>query len=66
MTTKEAKALIGKPIKYNRLSHAYLSWQHATVLDVKGKNIMVDCMGMTDWLWLPDIQIVPITTSDAQ
>lgn len=58
MKSQDAKKLIGKPIKYNS---SYLWWQYATILDVKGKNILVDKMGMTDWLWLPDVHIVPIT-----
>jgi hypothetical protein len=61
MTPGEAKKLIGKPIKYNKIHSSYLRWQYATVLDVKGKNVEVDVMGMTDWLWLPDVRIVPIT-----
>ena len=61
MTSRDAKKLIGKPIKYNRIHGSYLWWQYATILDVKGKNVLVDEMGMTDWLWLPDVHIVPIT-----
>jgi hypothetical protein len=61
MTSGEARRLIGKPIKYTRIYSSYILWQYAKVLDVKGKNVLVDEMGMTDWLWLPDVHIVPIT-----
>lgn len=60
MTSGEAKKLIGKPIKYARHHSSYILWRYATILDVKGKNVLVDEMGMTDWLWLPDVRIVPI------
>lgn len=63
MTPKEAKALIGRAIKYNRRSYSsYIHWRHAVVLDVKGKNVEIDEMGMRDWLWLPDVYIVPIAS----
>lgn len=61
MKSQDAKKLIGKPIKYNRIHSPYLWWQYATILDVKGNNVLVDEMGMTDWLWLPDVHIVLIT-----
>jgi hypothetical protein len=60
MTSKEAKKLIGRAIKYTRIYKAYAHWNYATVLGVEGKNIEVDEMGMRDWLWLPDVHIVPI------
>lgn len=60
MTSKEAKALIGKAIKYAHVGRLYVRWYYAVVLDVKGKNVEIDQGGMRNWLWLPDIEIVPI------
>ena len=60
MTSEEAKQLIGKPISYCRKRISYVSWRKATVLYVQGKNVMIDSGGMTDWLWLPDVCIVPL------
>jgi hypothetical protein len=60
MTSKEAKALIGRAIKYTKIHSSYIYWNYATVLSVQGKNMEVDEMGMKDWIWLPDVHIVPI------
>lgn len=60
MTSKEAKRLIGKRVKYCRIASSYVRWSEATVLDVQGKNVLIDSGGMTDWLWLPDVCIVPL------
>jgi len=60
MTSKEVKQLIGKPIKYHKKWSSYLCWREATVLGVQGKNVLIDRGGMTDWLWLPDVCIVPL------
>ena len=62
MTSKEAKTLIGKPIKYTKIHSSYVHWCQAVILDVKGKNVMVEEGGMNDWLWLPDVRIVPLDT----
>lgn len=60
MTSKEAKQLIGRAIKYAHTGRLYVRWYYATVLDVKGKNMEIDCGGIRDWIWLPDVEIVPI------
>lgn len=60
MTSKEAKQLIGTAIKYAHTGRFFVRWYYAIVLDVKGKNMEIDHGGMRDWLWLPDVEIVPI------
>ena len=60
MTSKEAKQLFGKPVKYCKTGGCYVRWYDVTVIDVKGKNVQIDDGGMTDWLWLPDVRIVPL------
>lgn len=59
MTSKEAKQLIGREIQYAHIGRLYVRWYDATVLDVKGKNMEVDRDGMRDWLWLPDVEVIP-------
>lgn len=63
MISKEAKQLIGKPVKWCRADTLYVRWHKGIVLDVKGRNVQVDHGGFTDWLWLPDIEIVPLETA---
>jgi hypothetical protein len=60
VTSKEAKQLIGRAIKYAHTGRLFVRWYYATVIDVKGKNVEIDRGGMRDWLWLPDVKIVPI------
>ena len=63
MTSKEAKQLIGKPVKWCGKHTFYVRWHEGIVLDVKGRNVQVDHGGFTDWLWLPDTEIVPLETA---
>lgn len=61
MKVSEARKLIGKPIKYRPVARDYVyPWTNAVILELSGRNVLVDRQGMTDWLWLPDVQIVPI------
>lgn len=61
MKASEAKKLIGKSIRYRRVSRDYVyPFSEATILEVLGKNVLIDHGGMTDWLWLPDVQIKPV------
>jgi hypothetical protein len=60
VTSKEAKQLIGRAIKYAHTGRLYVRWYYAIVLDVKGKNMEIDHGGMRDWIWLPDVEIAPI------
>ena len=64
MKAAEVRKLIGQKVSVRKRYSGITDY--GVVLSVKGKNVEVDFWGMTDWLWLPDIQIVPITTSDAQ
>jgi hypothetical protein len=56
--------LIGQKVTIQRRYSGIVD--HGTILSVKGRNVQVDFMGMTDWLWLPDCIITPIpeTTND--
>ena len=58
MTAKEAKKLIGQKVAIRKRYSGIVD--HGTILSVKGRNVLVDFMGMTDWLWLPDCIITPI------
>jgi hypothetical protein len=61
MKAAAARKLVGKPVKYRRTYGDYVHpWQYATILDVKGRNVLVEKMGMTDWLWLPDLILVEV------
>jgi hypothetical protein len=64
-TAGEAKKLIGKEVKWRRKFSAISD--KGIVLDVQGRNIQIDFHGMYDWLWLPDILIEELeTTQEAQ
>lgn len=58
MTTEEAKKLVGTFVKYKGLCS---DWKYGDILDVRGDNILVGEMGFTEWWWLPNVHIVPIT-----
>lgn len=60
VTSKEAKQLIGRAIKYAHTRRLYVHWYYAIVLDVKSKSMEIDHDGMRDWIWLSDVEIVPI------
>ena len=61
MTAKEAKKLIGQKVTIQRRYSGIVD--HGTILSVKGRNVQVDFMGMTDWLWLPNCIITPTPES---
>ena len=58
MTSKEARKLIGQKVSVRKRYSGIVDC--GVILDVKGRNVEVDFMGMTDWLWLPDYIIKPI------
>jgi hypothetical protein len=63
MKASEARKLIGKRVKYrkiDRYSQYIGDWREVLILQVDGRNLEVDFYGMTDWLWLPEIQVVPL------
>jgi hypothetical protein len=55
MKAPEARKLIGKAVSYR---HALSSFppRVGIVEDVRGRNVRID----SNWLWLPDVQIVPV------
>lgn len=63
-TSKEAKKLIGKEVK---ICWRFISaFDRGMVLAVRGKNIQIDFHVMREWIWLPDILIEELeTTQDA-
>ena len=61
MKASEARRLIGKRVQYRRVTRDYVyPYFEATILRVEGRNVLIDEGGMTDWLWLPDVQIKPV------
>ena len=57
MKTAEAKKLIGQQVSVRKCYSGIT--QNGIVLSVKGRNVEIDFLGMTDWLWLPDCVITP-------
>ena len=62
MKVAEARKLIGQKVSVQKRYSGITDC--GVILSVKGRNIEVDFWGMTDWLWLPDVHIVPITTPE--
>jgi hypothetical protein len=62
MKASEVRNLIGREIEwYNRHGWRY----SGIVLEVAGKNVLVDNMGSNDWKWLPDMySIKPIEINE--
>lgn len=58
MTAKELRKFIGKTIKWEeyycpKAGHGLP--RQGVLLEVKGKNLLVDQMGSVDWKWLPNM-----------
>jgi hypothetical protein len=62
MKAAEVKKLIGQQVSVRKRYSSIT--QRGIVLSVKGRNVEVDFMGMTDWLWLPDCVIKPTSEGD--
>jgi ribosomal protein L35AE/L33A len=62
MKASEARKLIGERIQFRKRYSGIT--ETGTILRVQGRNVEVDIMGMRDWLWLPDVVITPVTTSN--
>jgi hypothetical protein len=57
MKSSEAKKLIGKHVTWFDTfcpKRGGLK-REAFLIEVKGKNALVDQQGMTDWKWIPDM-----------
>lgn len=58
MKTADVRKLIGRPVTWldtwcpRRQAHLE---RHGVILEVKGKNVLVDQNGSNDWRWLPDM-----------
>lgn len=52
MKAAEARKMIGKVVTWKEGSYPAME---AKILDVRGKNVLVDMFGFTDWKWLPDM-----------
>ena len=59
MKAAEARKLIGQQVSVRKRYSGIT--QNGIVLSVKGRNVEVDFYGMTDWIWLPDCVIKPIS-----
>jgi hypothetical protein len=58
MSAAEARKMIGKPVTWLDTwcpKNGFIV-REGVILEVKGKNVRVDQMGMTDWKWLPDMR----------
>jgi hypothetical protein len=61
----ELRRLKGQQVQVERLGRDYVYPQKiVTVLDVKGKNVLVDELGMTDWLWIPDYRFTMVLDTE--
>lgn len=63
MRASEARALIGKPVSWMDTwcpKNGFIR-REGVILDVKGKNVLVDLQGGTDWKWLPDMRNLSAT-----
>lgn len=58
MKAAEMRTLIGKEITWTEAWCAARGGivREATVLDVQGRNVLVDTGGMTNWKWIPDMR----------
>ena len=55
MKASELRKLKGRQVQALRLNGFYTyEPRTVTVLDVQGRNVLIDDGGMTDWLWIPD------------
>ena len=55
MKSSDARKLIGRKIEW-RNRHG---WRYTgIVLEVAGKNVLIDDMGSIDWKWLPDMYLI--------
>ncbi len=67
MNAAQARKLIGKTVTW------FDTWcpkrgfanREGVLLDVKGKNALVDQMGSNDWKWLPDMRNLAEKTPNA-
>jgi hypothetical protein len=60
MKASELRKLKGRQVQARRLSRDYIyEPRTVTVLDVQGRNVLIDDGGMTDWLWIPDYRFTP-------
>ena len=55
MKSNEAKKLIGKNVTWEDHFDLYRGGilRSGKVIDVKGRNVLIDQLGSTDWKWLP-------------
>lgn len=62
MKASELRKLKGRQVEALEIG-GWCRRRTCTVLDVKGRNVLVDTGGATDWLWIPDHVFKPITTT---
>jgi hypothetical protein len=61
----ELRKLKGKQVQAWRLSRDYIyPPTTVTVLDVQGRNVLVDYHGITDWLWIPDYRFTMLPNTE--
>ena len=62
MKTAEAKKYVGieHDVIVTLASHYYVNKIRCKIVQIAGRNLLVDLGGMTDWLWLPGITSIKI------
>ncbi len=58
MKAVEARKLIGQTVRITKRGFLHDYTMTVTIMEVRGRNVLVDHQGMTDWLWLPDLKLV--------
>lgn len=62
-TKKDARKFIGKEVLYAKDAYTPYGYR-VKILEVNGKNILVELFGEKIWLWLPDVILESIDTID--
>jgi hypothetical protein len=51
----EARKLIGQEVLVRKRYSGIV--ERGVIVDVRGRNVEIDFLGMKDWLWLPDVAV---------
>ena len=67
MKASELRKLKGKQIQARRICRDYVYRPRTfIILDVQGRNVLVDDRGVTDWLWIPDYSFTLPPSGESQ
>ena len=59
-TAAAARKLKGKTVNIIDNSGWMGRTRTVVIMDVKGKNVLIDDHGSTDWLWLPKVTVMEV------